>query len=467
MPMAGEGGFLSEDRALYPLTFLVLRGLLGAGWIGTDEFWLRLPFAVAGILSVPVLGICGRRLVGPGTAVLAAWFCAVDPWHVYWSQNARGYVLVFLCTAVAANRAASWSRTGRSRDLLGALGATAVGFLCHPTAALLCAGLLAFVAVRNLPVLRGRTVALLLAAGLALIWGLPEAVAYWTPYQDFLRSKADPSLLHFAQTAAYYYRPVLLLCAAGGLWLFRTRADRRPFLLLSCLLIVPFAVLSVIGGQLVKTTARYSICAFPVLLWFAAYACRQLGALLQATGRRGLPRAAGLLLPALVFADFGGYLQRYYTDQQGDRAAWRQACEFALRRVREPGHGLWILTVNEPTVWYYVDPGYWAPGPGGADPDLQVHLLRFRLDGRHRGPAGEVVQVLHEPGGRNHLLWWAARARAAGVSFAVLVTRPELDEIDDGQLWPTLQREFDLRLHLPCFVGPKDESIYVFVPRAQ
>jgi hypothetical protein len=383
----------------------------------------------------------------------------VNPWHIYWSQNARGYVLAFLFAALAANRAARWTELARNRDLFTALAATALGFLCHPTAALLAAGLVTFVVLRPVPALQPRTVAWGGVVLALLVWLLPEAVAAWSPYQGFLRSKDDPSLLHFVQTAAYYYRPALLVAAIGGLWLLRLDGARRRSLLLGCLAVVPFVVLMVIGGRLVKTTARYSICAFPVLLWLAAFACtrvaQRLGALLPAA-----PRAAGFVLPALLLADFAVHTHRYFTVQHGDRAQWRQACEFVLGR-RPADRGLWVLTVNEPTVWFYVDPRHWAESSVGGDPRVQVHQIEnWDLDGKDR--KGGVV---HEPGGRAFLHWFAATAARNGADTAVLVTLPELLEKDDGQLWPTLQREFDLVLHLPCFVGPKDESVYVFVPK--
>lgn len=463
MPLRGEGGFLHETRALYPLTFLGLRALLEAGWLGSDEASLRLPFAWVGIVSVPVLGICGRRLVGPTAAVLAAWLAAIDPWHVYWSQNARGYGMAFLFAALAANRAARWSRTDRLRDLGAAVVMAGVGALCHPTALLLLLGLAVFVGVRNVPVLQRRTAVVLVVVLLATVWLLPELVSAFAPFQDFLRSKKDPSPLHFAQTTAYYYRPLLLLAAGIGLWLVRLAGERRRMLLLASLALVPFFVLTVLGGQLVKTTARYSICAFPVLLWLAGRACSELAARFGAGSAAN--RLAAALLPLLLAVDFGVDLSRYFTSGHGDRAQWREACEFVRDRAQRSGKGLWVLTVGEPIVWYYLAPDHFRSNVGDLDEKLQVQLLtEWRLSGEIQTPEQKPVR-LHPPGGRNHLRWWTSRAAAAGAEFAVVVTLPELQEKDDGELWPTLQQEFDLVLHLPCFVGPKDESLYVFVPR--
>ncbi len=459
MPMEG---FLRQERALYPLPFLALRGLLAAGLLGTDEFSLRLPFALVGVLSVPVLALCGRRLIGPAAAILAAWLCAVDPWHVYWSQNARGYGLAFVFAAITVNRTLHWSESHRRRDLCVALGAMGLGTLCHPTAGLQVGAMLAFVALRRFPDLRGRSLALGCLLLVVIVWWLPELVAM-LPFRGFMQAKNDPSLQHFVQTTAYYYRPILLLAAVGGLWLLRLAGDRSRWLLLGTFAAVPFLVLMVIGGQLVKITARYSICAFPVLLWLAASACIHLAQLTTAGVRAPkLPlRLAGWLLPALMFADFGVHLDRYYHAQHGDRAMWRDACKATLARERGDGRGLWLLTVNEPTVWFYVDQDHWRRRAAPVDHTVKVFLLKnWEIAG-----LAENGTVMHPPGGREHLHYWQRLAAAANADLAVLVTLPELQEKDDGQVLPTLQKEFDLVLHLPCFVGPKDESIYVFVPR--
>ena len=64
------------------------------------------------------------------------------------------------------------------------------------------------------------------------------------------------------------------------------------------------------------------------------------------------------------------------------------------------------------------------------------------------------------------LLGWLRQQCGEGQLFAVMVTRPELREQDpSGAFEALLEREFELSLHLPCWVGPKDESVYVYLPR--
>ena len=95
-----------------------VRLLLGLGVTGYDEASVRLPFAIVGIVTVPVVAVCGRRLIGPWPAVVAALLFAANPWHIFWSQNARGYVLALLLNAFGILRASDGvQEAGMDTDL--------------------------------------------------------------------------------------------------------------------------------------------------------------------------------------------------------------------------------------------------------------------------------------------------------------------------------------------------------------
>jgi len=467
MPLHGEDGFLRQSRALYPLTFLGLRWLLDAGWVDGGEAALRLPFALAGIATVPLLAWCGRELVGARAAVLSAWFCALHPWHLFWSQNARGYVFAVLFSVVAVHRAQRWSASGAQRDLFAMAFAIGIGTLFHSSTALLAAGLFVFLLVRPIRVWNRRVVAWVAVGTVAMLLAAPWLVAE-SPFQPFLQTKDNASLAHFAETTAWYFRPLSLLAAGAALWLVGERLGRTNGLLLGCFCIVPFLLLSAIGVSIVKVTARYAICTLPVVLWLSAFACTTLA---DALAGRGAPRLAlrlgGLVLPLAIGADFAAQTWSYFEVEHGGRAQWRQACGKARELAGDAV--LRVVTVNDPTVKYYLRPELWRDRDA-ADPRVQVYALTpwgvKGLDREGHPILDHSGKPLHEPGGVAHLAWHRASARRDKALLAVLVTLPELHEMDaDGSLWRTLQADFDLVQHLPCSVGPKDESIYVFVPR--
>jgi hypothetical protein len=473
MPLRGPHGFLHSTRALYPLTFLGLRGLLALGWSG-DEYSLRLPFAVVGILTVPLMAFCGRRLVGPWPAVLSTWFLALDPWHVFWSQNARGYVLTCCLAAVACNRAHAYASTQRTRDLMATVMAIGVATLSHLSGGLWAAGLVAFLLLRRVERLHRRFVVRAVVIATAVAAVLPWVVQHGAPIEDWLRSKDDPSLVHLLQTTAFYFRPTILLAAAAGLVFAWGWLGREKTLLLGCLVVVPFYVLAVIGGQLAKVTARYAICTLPLLTWLAALACTRIGGLVAGSSRRRRGRLypAGLALPLLLVADHVQHAVGYYTVQYGQRARWREACEFV--RAEAGDQPLRVLTINLPTIVYYLRREHWSGGSGDTNPATVVdQLLEWMLHGIIKDAKGHDL-VLHAPGAANHLRWQVDLARQQGAKFFVLVTLPELEELDSsidpkfdqpGAVLRALQADYELVLHLPCWVGPKDEGVYVYAPK--
>jgi mannosyltransferase len=70
--------------------------------LGTGEYALRLPSALAGIATVPVAWAIGRELTARrATAIATAAFVAVNPLFVWYSQEARAYALFMLFAALA------------------------------------------------------------------------------------------------------------------------------------------------------------------------------------------------------------------------------------------------------------------------------------------------------------------------------------------------------------------------------
>jgi mannosyltransferase len=92
--------------------------------LGDGAIALRLPSALAGILTVPVVWAIGSELAGRRAAVIGAAILAVNPLFVWYSQEARAYGLFVLMAALAmlcfvrlrhrptAARAAAFALTG-------------------------------------------------------------------------------------------------------------------------------------------------------------------------------------------------------------------------------------------------------------------------------------------------------------------------------------------------------------------
>lgn len=82
-----------------PLYTLILHAW---GALAGDAEWaLRAPSLFFGVAVVPVLAWLARRWLGRDTAAPAAWLAAGSPFLVWYSQEARNYMMLILCTCLA------------------------------------------------------------------------------------------------------------------------------------------------------------------------------------------------------------------------------------------------------------------------------------------------------------------------------------------------------------------------------
>ena len=88
----GEAGY----QAAY---FFLMRGWLH---LGQSEAWIRLPAAMFGIASIPLIYAVARKLVRVEAALASAAMLAFSPTHVYYSQEARSYTMTILLVLVSS-----------------------------------------------------------------------------------------------------------------------------------------------------------------------------------------------------------------------------------------------------------------------------------------------------------------------------------------------------------------------------
>lgn len=62
---------------------------------------LRAPSALAGVAAVPIVGLLAGRLFGSASGRLAALLLAASPFHVWYSQEGRGYAMLVLFAAAS------------------------------------------------------------------------------------------------------------------------------------------------------------------------------------------------------------------------------------------------------------------------------------------------------------------------------------------------------------------------------
>jgi hypothetical protein len=121
-----------------PLYFLIIH--LTRRLFGESDFAYRFPATLAGVLLIPLIYQFGRRLHRPLTGFVSAGLVSINPFYIWYAQEARMYTLTALLGAAAAY--AMWrALTGGRTQKWFALYALFAGlaFLTHYTVAILIA----------------------------------------------------------------------------------------------------------------------------------------------------------------------------------------------------------------------------------------------------------------------------------------------------------------------------------------
>lgn len=99
-----------------PLSFFLVWFVRG---FGADEAVVRLPFAIAGALSIPALYLLGKTLWNTRVGILAALAYALSPFAVFVSQDTHPYATLMLFSTLQALFAYRAATKGRVFDWLG------------------------------------------------------------------------------------------------------------------------------------------------------------------------------------------------------------------------------------------------------------------------------------------------------------------------------------------------------------
>jgi len=106
---------LSRDVEVHPPYFYFFYKFVML--FGTSDFWLRLPSAICGTLSLYFVWRAGERHIENHFASLAALgILTVHPLHIWISRQVRPYALIMMCTALSVDYLLRYLGDGRSRD---------------------------------------------------------------------------------------------------------------------------------------------------------------------------------------------------------------------------------------------------------------------------------------------------------------------------------------------------------------
>lgn len=305
-----------------PADFVLTR--LALGW-GSQEFWLRLPAAFIGVISVALIVAVARRLAPPPIPALSALLLAFAPLAVQYSRELRPYslflALVLLSTwlyLAAAKRPEAWM--GYAPAMLALLHTHLFGLTLLPVHGLhwlvtglaaarrqrrwqaLAPGVSAFAVILAIFLLSPFRPDYLFRFGQALAQGLtgPSAAA---SLQIAPVASAFPTLAELAAelptglTGAWPWGLPVLLTAIVGV-IIRRRRPADLALILLWLLLPPVLILYSLAQRDQFFSPRYLIGSLPPLLILTAAGLTGLAA---AFGRAtALPQPIRRALPSLA-----------------------------------------------------------------------------------------------------------------------------------------------------------------------
>ena len=407
-----------------PLNFIL------TGWatriLGAHELGARMVPFLAGVVTVALVYVLGRRWVGERAAVFAALFMALSPWHVYWSQTARHFSLQVLAVLVAVHGFLIFWRGGKRRGLWLAPVLFLVALAVHSSSAFFLVALLAFVTgsaiftwwagapgERRLDPRHMKAFASLVAA---LVVFMP--ISLWVG--RYLVNNAAPwnPLWNLFGSIAYYVPPYLALTAvAGAVFLTYERDDLGAALL--TLVVVPIVLLG-LASEMTIASAAYVLAITVPVAWLAGVA---LDRVLQLT--RPTARWAGVILAAGLFMAQTGDLVLYHTVYHGLKPRWKEAARYVAAN-REPGD---VVAAAEADVMSYYTG------------DNQVQW--------YSNVEAQIADGTFPPSG------------AAGAWYVIYMADAPLTHSMEGARSRALH-DAKLRLLLPLHYGPKDRTLGVF-----
>lgn len=407
-------------RVQTPLHYLAVWLTLQPVDATTTAALVRLPSALAGALTVPVVYLLGRELFSRLTGLLGALFVALSAVHLGYSQDARPYAFLTLLTALSVYSLLVAERTGEGRWWLAFAASTTLNILNAYFALTLVMPALApyllWVAWRlfarrsegGRPLLYGlASFGVSGAVGLFMLLDMmqvpripPDLSRFVNPLELLSRSSAFALelMVWFTQyglgaRADRLLAMLLLILALVGLYGAVRTSHWRGVALCLLFVLVPSAILAVLSTTNV-VFQRYALFVLPFYFLLLGNGIATVASLRDIIGsaRPSIvkpARVAGITIGTLAALLFLMSTYGYFTPEGhavlSYRPDFRSAARYLAERATERDT---IIFADDPALGFSVAQFYWRNTPPATvydarDPRLFTHK-----------PAGNVYWVV-------------------------------------------------------------------------
>lgn len=374
-----------------PLYYFLLKIWIGV--FGATEIGARSLSVVLGLATIPLVFLIGRKLLNKETGLIAALFFATAPLHIYYSQEARMYVLAtFLATLLILFFLRIKKDSRRFYNWVGFIIAGSLLIYTHYQTLSLFIVLIAYLWMSQrkffLDNFRKWFLSFALIAVFFLFWTpvlakqLHTAVlakmntpGWWVVLgQANLKQLAlVPIKLLIGRISSYnkvfYAISILFPLALSGYLLARSISFIKKTLLIWLWLLIPVAVSAIFGwfsSGFSYFRLLFVLPAFYLLLAFGAVSIK------SKTLKQGVVLA--LLIVNLVASGI------YLFNPKFHREDWREAVRFIEERSRGKSTASIFVTRNQRDPYRYYSEGYVLPyGPEGLakGPFTTIWLFRY------------------------------------------------------------------------------------------
>jgi len=343
--------FLSWVRN-YPSTATLIHASVSA--LGENEWTARLAPAIIGTLTIPILFIPIKKISGTRVALLTGLLLAFSHWHLYWSQNARFYVMLLLYF----NLSLFTFYLGLEKDRAGYFVISLV-FLAFAISESLLGLFLVPIMVSYLLLIRlfpfdtplgyrWQNINILfvpaLLFGMVFGWEYIRSPGTWENIYFGFTQNGPQQIL--SQTIRSTGIPIVSLGGVAAIILLWKR--ERIGLLLTTSIVIPWVIV-VLASSFQFAHSRYTFVSLASWAVLASYAADMLCFAVQKEGRIV---GAVALLSLFIFWPLQNEVKLYYETWQGDRPNWRDAFQFVEENYLHED----LIVTNDPTVGqYYTD----------------------------------------------------------------------------------------------------------------
>lgn len=355
-PLAGDELFtIADSRTLAfkgkPLLFYMNHYLIEPT-LGLDALGVRLLPALFGIASILLLLWAGRRILGTPAGLFAALLVLFNPWHLYLSQYARYYPLVFFFSTIAIVAFHLAYREDSVPWLSGGLAAAILAMLSHASAGLVLGAIGAWiVGTTGWEYLsEGRSSRFRLMLSGVLVAGLlVAAVVYFIPvladWQKLPASYGFAGPVLFLSFGQWLTAGTSLFAVGGALWMWRS-GERESATYLLSVVVLPFVFLAV-GGYFIKASVPFLFPAAPAVFLLAGYFLHRLYGVLRPGGFTSIAAVAVVLLAGIA-TGVPSFVSHY---MDGSRPDFRAAASYLDEHVTS-GDALVLTDLKNALEWY-------------------------------------------------------------------------------------------------------------------